>query len=383
MENENLLQNLFLKQFNQSNAIAYNRNFIKSNSDYNFQLLDNAYRGAGIYYAKVKIAIDSNKCNSEDCAVELAQLKQLEQAPQVSLDFLSSLMSELQVTEEDNFDPNNNFLYTVANSVMSTKPGYSKTDGYMVYLDLLEDGSQQIEFHGPAFKRKQPILFEGKVIEVLAPDPLIINSSSLTALLNTDTSLVVSTPVIEKSMNALLPETGLFMQEMINDNKELKANAKISEEFILKNPDGSFDYEVIDLGNGNGKNVLKYDLEKIDKKVTPFINAEVAGLLSSEQDAVAAWNVYISKDTSTNEDDQMVQNANAGNSSWSYEKDLPLSQENKILFGDKYKQYFKNNYLNIFTKNQPPTVKEDAAVFNLTQAKQAEAQKFLDDNNLN
>ena len=81
----------------------------------------------------------------------------------------------------------------------------------------------------------------------------------------------------------------------------------------------------------------KFKREKIDKKVTPFINAEVAGLLSSEQDAVAAWNVYISKDTSTNEDDQMVQNANAGNSSWSYEKDLPLSQENKILFGDKYK----------------------------------------------
>jgi hypothetical protein len=380
MENENLLQNLFLKQFNQSNAIAYNRNFIKSNSDYNFQLLDNAYRGAGTYYAKVKIAIDSNKCNSEDCAVELAQLKQLEQAPQVSLDFLSSLMSELQVTEEDNFDPNNNFLYTVANSVMSTKPGYSKTDGYMVYLDLLKDGSQQIEFHGPAFVKKElkftGIVGRSAIDEVIVPNPLIINSASLAALLNIDTSLVVSTPVIQKIMMALLPETGLFMQEMINDNKELKTNAKISEEFILKNSDGSFDYEIVDLGNGQGKNILKYDLEKIDKKITPFVNAEAEGLLSSEQDAVAVWNVYISKDNAIFGDDAEDRN-------WIYKEILPLSPENKSLFQNSFKQYFKNNFLDSFMANQPPIVKEDAAVFNLAEAKQAEAQKFLDDNNLN
>ena len=124
-------------------------------------------------------------------------------------------------------------------------------------------------------------------------------------------------------------------------------------------------------------------MKKISKKVTPFINAEVAGLLSSEQDAVAAWNVYISKDTSTTEDDQMVQNANAAESSWLYERDLPLSPDKKEMFGTKYKEYFMNNYLNEFTKNQIPTVKEDAAVFDLSEAKKAEAQKFLDDNNLN
>tara|TARA_R110000868_G_scaffold267271_1_gene526561 strand:+ start:52 stop:1194 length:1143 start_codon:yes stop_codon:yes gene_type:complete len=380
MENENLQQNNFLKQFNQSNAIAYDRSFIRSNSDYNFQLLDNAYRDAGIHYAKIKIAIDSNKCTSKDCAMELAQLKYLEQAPEVSLDFLSSLISQLQVTEEDNFDPNNNFLYTVANSVMSTKPGFSKTDGYMVYLDLLNNGSQQIEFHGPAFVKKElkfvGIVGRSAIDKVIVPDPLIINSASLTALLNTDTSLVVSTPVMQKIMMALLPETGLFMQEMINDNKELKASAKISEEFILKNPDGSFDYEIVDLGNNKGKNILKYDLEKIDKKITPFVNAEAAGLLSSEQDAVAAWNVYISKDKAIFENDTEDRN-------WIYKEVLPLSPENKSLFQNSFKQYFKNNFLDSFMANQPPTVKEDAAVFDLAQAKQAEAQKFLDDNNLN
>jgi len=383
MENDNILKNLYLKQFNESNAIAYNQEFISKTSDFRFQLLDNAYRLAGKHYAKIKIAIESNRCESEHCKVELSQLKQLEEAPKASLDFLGSVIAELSVTEEDSFDPNNDYRYTVANSLMTGKPGFSKTDGYEVYLDLLIDGSQQIEFMGPAFKRKELVPFDGDFIEIEADYPLIINSSALSALIDSDTSLVVSTPNIGNDMIKLLPETGLFMQEMINENKELKANAKISEEFAMKNADGSFDYEIIDLGNGKGKNVLKFDMEKIDKKVGPFIDAEVAGLMSSEQDAVAAWNIYISKDTSVMEDDQMVQNANAAGSSWSYELDLPLSQDKKDIFAVKYRTYFMNNYLNEFTKNQIPTVKEDAVVFDLAEAKRAKAQKFLDDNNLN
>tara|TARA_R110001592_G_scaffold24982_2_gene95603 strand:+ start:505 stop:1605 length:1101 start_codon:yes stop_codon:yes gene_type:complete len=366
MENKNLFQNLYLKQFNQSDAIAYSEGFVSNASDYNFQLLDNAYRNAGKTYAKLKIAVESNKCVSENCSLELAGIKMLEESPQASLDFLSSLISELSVTEESNFDPNNNYRYTAANSLMSGKPGFSKTDGYNAYLDLLPDGSQQISFVGPAFKI-----------------PLVINSASLKALLDSDTSLIASTPNIDKDMLRLLTEVNLFSPDMIGENSQLKPNAKISEEFILKNPDGSYDYEILDLGNNKGQNVLKFDMNKIEKKVTPFINAEVAGLMSSEQDAVAAWNVYISKGTSADEDAQMAQNANAGKSSWSYELDLPLQQDKKVLFENKYKEYFMNNYLNEFTKNQLPVVKEDAAVFDLSEAKKAKAQKFLDDNNLN
>jgi len=383
MENDNILKNLYLKQFNESNAIAYNQDFISKTSDFQFQLLDNAYRLAGKHYAKIKIAIESNKCESEHCAVELSQLKQLQEAPKASLDFLGSIVAELSVTEENSFDPNNDYRYAAANSLMTGKPGFSKTDGYEAYLDLLRDGSQQIEFMGPAFKRKQNILFQGNTIEVEVDHPLIINSSALGALIDSDTSLVASTPDIGKDMLRLLPETGLFIQEMINENKELKANAKISEESIIKNADGTFDYEIIDLGNNKGRNVLKFDMGKIEKKVTPFINAEVAGLMSSEQDVVAAWNVYISKDTSVMEDDQMVQDANAAGSSWSYELDLPLDQDKKVLFEEKYKKYFMNNYLKEFISNQTPTVKEDAAVFDLAEAKKAKAQKFLADNNLN
>ena len=75
MENKNLFQNLYLKQFNESNAIAYNERFVSGSSDYNFQLLDNAYRNAGRTYAKLKIAIETNNCISEDCALELTGIK--------------------------------------------------------------------------------------------------------------------------------------------------------------------------------------------------------------------------------------------------------------------------------------------------------------------
>jgi len=366
MENKNLFQNLYLKQFNASNAIAYSRDFIANTSDYNFQLLDNAYRNTGRTYAKLKIAIETNNCMSENCSLELAQLKQLEGAPQASLDFLASLMAELGVTEEDTFDPNNNYKYSVANSLMNGKPGFSKTDGYQAYLSLLPEGSQQIVFMGPAFG-----------------GPLVINSSALNALNISNTSLVVSTPDINKDMLRLLTEVGLFAPDMISENGELTAEAKITEEYVMMNPDGSIDYEIIDLGNGKGKNVLKYDQKKIEKKITPFINAEVAGLMSSEQAAIAAWNVYISQDTSVEEDDQMVQNANAGADSWNYETDLPLAQDKKVLFEEKYKKYFMNNYLKQFITNQMPTIQEDAAVFDLAEGKKAKAQKFLDDNNLN
>ena len=381
MENKNVSQNLYLKQFNQSDAIAYSKQFVANANDYNFQLLDNAYRNAGKAYAQIKIAIETNKCESEHCAAELAQIKQLEEAPQASLDFLSSLVAELSVTEESSFDPNNNYKYTVANSLMNGRPGFSKTDGYNAYLDLLPDGSQQIVFMGPAFKTtiEDPFTFE--ILEV--DNPLIINSSALKALIDSETSLVVSTPDISADMIRLLTEIGTFSSDMIGEDGNLKPNATISEEFMLKNLDGSFDYEIVDLGNGKGKNVLQFDMNKIEKKVTPFISAEVAGLMSSEQDAVAAWNVYISKHTSEDEDKQMLQFAIGANFSWIYETDLPLSQDKKVLFESKYKQYFMDNYLKQFITNQMPTIKEDAAVFDLEEAKQAKAQKFLNDNDLN
>jgi hypothetical protein len=76
----------------------------------------------------------------------------------------------------------------------------------------------------------------------------------------------------------------------------------------------------------------------------------------------------------------MVQNANAGMASWSYKDDLPLDQNKKMLFSQKYKEYFFNNYLKQFLTNKLPSVEEDAAVFDLAEARKAKAQQFMEGN---
>lgn len=348
MKNENIVNNLTIKQINQSDALGFSKDFISKAHDVNFDLLGRAFANTAKTYAKLKIAIENNTCESENCVFEINQLKMLEQAPQASLDFLSLLLSQLQITESQNFDPNNNFEYTVANCILNEKPGFSKSDGYDVYLDLLQDGSQQISFYGPMFKQ-----------------PLIINSVSLQALSNVGTTIVASTPDLPSEMMSLLSKTGLFTAESIMENGQLSPNAQISEEFVLKNPDGSFDYEIIDIGNGKGRNILKYDMDKIERKSNPFITAEVAGLLNLEQEAIAAWNVYLSE-----------------GKYWSYTEDLPLYPDKQKEFEKKYKDYFMNNYLKQFVENQLPTNPEDAAIFDLQEAKMAKAQAFIEANNL-
>tara|TARA_B100001093_G_scaffold495966_1_gene541068 strand:- start:1643 stop:2737 length:1095 start_codon:yes stop_codon:yes gene_type:complete len=364
MENKNIANNLFLLQRNESNALGYNTNFLAHSYDVNFDILGKAYEGTGRAYAKLSLAIESNSCTSPNCEYERRQLKILKEAPALSIEFMSDLFSQLEITESPNFDPNNNFKYTVANSIVTEKPGFAKNYGYDVRLNLIDDGSQEMVFTGP-----------------LLEEPLIINSVALQALQQTGTSIVSDTPDINKLMLALMPQVGLFEPENVVDG-ELSPNAEIAEEFMLRNIDGTFDYEIIDIGNGLGRNVLQFDMDRIERKAMPFLNAEVAGILSSEQNAVALWNVYLAQGTSVEEDDQMVQNANAASKSWSYEKDLPLNQSKKKKFEKSFIDYFMNNYIKQFITNRLPTVTEDGAVFDLSEAKKAKAQKFIEDNNL-
>ena len=55
--------------------------------------------------------------------------------------------------------------------------------------------------------------------------------------------------------------------------------------------------------------------------------------------------MFIGAQTSVSEDDQMAQNANAGFVAWDYEEDLPLQQDKKELFMEKYKEYFHEQLL--------------------------------------
>ena len=364
MKDKNIKVNLFIKHMQQSDAMAYNMEYVAARTVSEFGILNKTYEGSGKLYAKLKTAVDNNNCESPACQWEVAQLKRLESAPQKSLDFVSNVMAQLSVTEDKNYDICQNSAYTVANQIMTKKPGFGKNEGYEVRVNLLEDGGQEIIFEGPFFKK-----------------PLIINSTTLEGLLNAQSNLVATTPDIDKEMLGLLSELGIMEAGANNpETGELTPQARISDEFVLKNSDGSYDYEIVDIGNGKGRNILKFDIDKIMRKADAFINAEVAGLLSSEQEAVAAWNVYLAQGSSVEEDDQMVQNANAGHLTWDYEEVLPLSQEHKVILQERYKNYFYKNYLLQFTTNQLPTVPADAAVFDLEEGKGKQAEAFLQRN---
>jgi len=366
MENKNITYNLSIQQANKSNALAYNEDYVAANIDASFNILDKAYANTGKQYAKLKMAIQSGKCLDESCNYEHEQVKRLNEAPQKSIEFLQQVVDELSVTEDNYYDVNNDYSFMVANCIMTNKPGFSKTEGYNVYLNLTQDGSQEIVFEGPLFEK-----------------PLVINNNTLSALLESNTSLVVETPDINVDMLKLLIDSGVLAEGSADEEGNLLPEASLSEEFVVKNVDGSFDYEIIDIGMGKGRNVLKFDLDKIIRKTKPFINAEVSGLLQQEQSVVAAWNVFIARGSSEEEDDQMSQNANAGSLAWDYKEVLPLSQKNKELFEENYAKYFAKNYLKQFITNKLPVVEQDAAVFDLEEARQAKADKFLQDNNLN
>ncbi len=365
MENKNITYNISIKQANQSNALAYNKKYVATNIDNDFSMLDKAYAETGKVYAKLKMAIESGKCSSDNCDYEYKQLKILEAAPQKSLQFIQQVVDQLNVTEDQYYDVNNDYSFLVANYIMKQYPGFSKTEGYDIVLNLLEDGSQEITFTGPILDR-----------------PLVINSNTLDTLINAGSDLVASTPDVNKEMLRLLTEVNVLTPDSIGQDNELTPQAAIADDFVLKNSDGSYDYQIIDIGGGKGRNILKFDLDKIQRTIQPFVNAEVAGMMQQEQEVIAAWNMFIARGSSEEEDDQMMQNANAGSLAWSYKKDLPLSQENKILFESNYMNYFMKNYLKQFITNKLPSVQEDAAVFDLQEAKNAKAEKFMADEKL-
>ena len=65
MENKNIQINLLIQQILQSDNMAYMPGFISSDVDIEFRILDNAYKNTGKEYAKLKTAIQQNKCG--DC----------------------------------------------------------------------------------------------------------------------------------------------------------------------------------------------------------------------------------------------------------------------------------------------------------------------------
>ena len=363
----NIKDNLLIKELNESDFLAYDKEYLSKPVDSNFNIIK-AFEGTEKRFAQLQIAIKNNTCEDPTCQKENAELLKMQQAPNIFMSFMKNLTAELLTTEDENFDPNNDVNYTIANCILTSKPGFSKDQGYGVVLNLLEDGTQEMVFWGGQMARA-----------------LTINNSTLNVLQQNNTYLITPTPDIPSRMKILLTEIGLFDKKMIDPKTNfLLNNAKLNEEFILKNPDGSPLYEIIEIGNGMGRNVLKYDLDKIQRKATPFIEADVSGLMSSEQGVIAAWNVYIAKGVEGEENAETgIGDGNIWGDSWVYAQSLPLSVDKKEVFSQKYKEYFSKNYLYSFVENQLPYIEKDAIVFNMAEQQKLSAQKFIDENNLN
>ena len=103
MENKNIINNLIIKQINESDALAFDKDFISKGHDVNFDILGKAFKGTGKIYAKLKMAIENNTCVSENCKYEYDKLKKLQEAPSEALEFLQLLLSQLETTEDSNF----------------------------------------------------------------------------------------------------------------------------------------------------------------------------------------------------------------------------------------------------------------------------------------
>ena len=57
MENTNITNNLLIKQLNQSDAIAYNMDYVSKPVDTEFGVLNKAYKETGKEYATLKMKI--------------------------------------------------------------------------------------------------------------------------------------------------------------------------------------------------------------------------------------------------------------------------------------------------------------------------------------
>jgi len=344
----NRTRNKIIKEVQQSNALAFQPEILGSSISESFDVLGRAFEGTAQKFAEVQLAL--NNGSSKDPKADSKIVSQLQNAPKKAISFMENLVGELSTVEDRNFDINNNAEYSILNAMITKKPGFSPKQGFALDMNLNEDGTQELIANGPGLR-------EGG---------LKINSGTLESLTEAGQSIVAQTPEIEKDMESLLAESQLFDVSMVGKDGKLTGDASINEEFILKGPEGKPVYEEIELGEGKARNVLQYDEEKLAAKLKPFIDAEIAGIIEmGEEGVIAAWNTVILPNATQSDEMETSKTISAGDDSWLYERDLPLSPDKKELFAEKYKQHFLRDYLYKFTKNQLPTIEEDREIFNI------------------
>jgi len=336
---ENRIQSQQLQNEDSNDGIAYNTMLLKSNPGLAFDVLGKAFANTAAEYAENARKINNNDCDNCD---ELAHKNQMfEKAPDEALEFITNITAELEALKETNYDINNPSTYMLLNNIISERPGYGDKDGYDVALNLLEDGSFELSANGPKFDEE-----------------FKINSSRLKQLIDNDKSLISTTPNINEGAEEVLTGATLINPAFINsETGKLNPDAKISiADFGILDAEGNPIYDQVEIeidGKRYMRNVYQYDEAKIVRKITPLLQAEVAGYLSDEQSATALWNMYLANDTSMVQDDEVVTAQNAEDKSWVYQ-DLPLNDKQKKEFSKKYHSYFIKNMLLPFIKNQVP-----------------------------
>ena len=338
---ENRIKSQELIKQDSNDGIAYNTKVLEGNVGPNLNILGKAFDGKAAIFAANTLRINNNDCPDGNCEKLSHENQILQNAPQNAMQFITQLKTELSATEQPNYDTNNPYSYMVINNIINGRLGFGPKDGYNIDMNLVDDGSFDLKASGPGLD-----------------EPFKINSGVLNKLVMDNKSLISQTPNINEGAGAVLIESGLFNPAHVNKkDNTLTDDAKISlADFGVLNVEGEPVYDQVEIeieGEKYMRNVYKYDEGKIIKRLKPFLDAEISGILSDEQSGVALWNMYLANDTSMVEDDERVEDKNAGDKSWAYQ-DLPLSDKQKQEFSLKYQSYFVKNQLLPFIQNQVP-----------------------------
>ena len=353
---ENEKANDDLLRFGRAQNMAFNKKWWEKNQYDNpnaESVAKKFFSGTGKEYADLAMKINSGDCESDNCETEMAQLQVLEGYPEATADFIGDLNSEFSKIGGRDYDKNQESDYTLASKIFNGEPGFTSKDGYKVDMLRNDDGTIEMVFEGPGFK-------DGK---------LSINNNTLGSTLDAEGEMIHTVPKMSTLENELLSDSGIFGEDMIDENGQVLPTATLGEDFIVMGPDGRPEYEVITSSDGMyQQNVLKWDEDKFNSKMKLYLDTQLETMQETPSDMIGLWNVRLSPGAKSYDEDlaraalglpdaeadvvkkawgeskfsQIVQEP------WSYD-DIPLSDEKKALFAavyaSKMKETFKKRFM--------------------------------------
>jgi hypothetical protein len=348
---ENEKANDDLLRFGRAQNMAFNKKWWEKNQYDNpnaESVTKKFFSGTGKEYADLAMKINSGDCESDNCETEMAELQVLEGYPEATADFIGDLNSEFSKIGGRDYDKNQESDYTLASKIFNGEPGFTSKDGYKVDMLRNDDGTIEMVFEGPGFK-------DGK---------LSINNNTLGSTLDAGGELIHTVLNMTELENELLSDSGIFGEDMLDDQGKLLPTAMLSEDYLVMGPDGKPEYETIVSKDGMyQQNMLKWDEDKFNNKLKLYLDTQLETMQEDPSDMIGLWNVRLSAGAKTYDEDLAraalgLPDAEAdvvkqawGESKfsklvqepWSYD-DLPLSDEKRTLFAAMYTSKIKNSF---------------------------------------